>query len=57
MLSIDKYTQNEMWDEISYPFPNSKCETVEVWEWISNVKTQFEWMQLLIHAGIEVKLC
>ena len=27
---------NKVWDEITYPFPNFKSCTVEVWEWISN---------------------
>ena len=26
----------EMWDEITYPFPNFNGATVEVWEWTSN---------------------
>ena len=26
----------KVWDEIIYPFPNYNCETVDVWEWISN---------------------
>ena len=25
-----------VWDEITYPFPNFNGTTVEVWEWISN---------------------
>ena len=25
-----------MWDQITYPFPNSNGCTVEVWEWINN---------------------
>ena len=28
----------KVWDEITYPFPNINCATVEVWEWISNFK-------------------
>ena len=30
-----------MWDEITYPFPNSNGETVEVWESISNFFTLY----------------
>ena len=30
-----------MWDEITYPFPNFKGGTVEVWEWISNFIPHF----------------
>ena len=25
-----------MWDEITYPFPNFNCCTVDVWEWTRN---------------------
>ena len=27
---------NNVWDEITYPFPNFNGTAVEVWEWISN---------------------
>ena len=30
-----------MWNEITYPFPNSNSVTVEVWEWISNFIPHF----------------
>ena len=26
----------EMWDEITYPFPNFNGATVEIWEWMIN---------------------
>ena len=32
---ISNYIHYDMWDEITYPFPNSNGATVEVWEWIS----------------------
>ena len=32
---MDKYIHYEVWDEITYPFPNFNGTTVEVWEWIS----------------------
>ena len=35
-----------MWDESTYPFPNVSCCNIEGWDW----------MQLLIHSGIKVKL-
>ena len=28
---------SEVWDEITYQFPNFNGETVENWEWISNL--------------------
>ena len=31
----------ELWDEITYPFPNFNGCTVEVWEWISNFIPHF----------------
>ena len=30
------YIHYEVWEEITYPFPNFNGYTVEVWEWISN---------------------
>ena len=32
---------NEVWDEITYPFPNFNGCTVEVWEWINNFIPHF----------------
>ena len=29
------YIYHNVWDEITYPFPNFNDATVEVWEWIS----------------------
>ena len=31
----------KVWDEITYPFPNFKGTTFEVWEWISNFILHF----------------
>ena len=33
---ISNHMLNTMWDEITNPFPNINCATVEVREWISN---------------------
>ena len=30
-----------VWNEITYPFPNFKCATVEVWKWMSKFITHF----------------
>ena len=27
---------SEIWDEITYTFPNFNVVTIELWEWISN---------------------
>ena len=55
--SMDKYTSNHllsnMWDKITYPFPNFNGCTVEIWEWISNFIPQFM-MDVIMHAGIKV---
>ena len=34
--SISNYSHDQLWDKITYPFPNFNGATVEVWEWISN---------------------
>ena len=38
---ISKYMPRNVWDAITYPFPNFKSATVEVWELISNFIPQF----------------
>ena len=38
---ISNYIQYNMWDEITYPFPNFNGATVEVWEWISDFIPHF----------------
>ena len=35
------YRTDEVWDEITYPFPSFNGETVEAWEWISNFIPHF----------------
>ena len=54
---INNYTHHEMWDEITYPFPNFNGCTIEVWEWISNCIPQLTRHWLLIHAGIKATPC
>ena len=52
---------SKRWDEITYSFPNFNGVAVEVWEWISNFIPHFiidvNMIEVLIHAGINVKLC
>ena len=38
---ISNHMPSTVWDEITYPFPNSNGCTVEVWEWISNFIPHF----------------
>ena len=38
---INNYILYNVWDEITYPFPNFNGATVEVWEWISNFTPHF----------------
>ena len=38
---ISNHMSNEVWDEITYPFPNFNGCTVEVWEWKSNFIPHF----------------
>ena len=33
---VSNHIHYQVWDEITYPFPNFNSCTVEVWEWISN---------------------
>ena len=54
---ISNYNHYNVWDEISYPFPNFNGATVEVWEWISNFAHTSHCMWLFIHAGIKVNPC
>ena len=38
---ISNHMPSEVWDEITYPFPNFNGCTVEVWEWVSNFVPHF----------------
>ena len=38
---ISNYIHHNMWDEITYSFPNFNGCTVEVWDWISNFVPHF----------------
>ena len=38
---ISNYIHHKVWDEITYPFPNIKGCTVEVWIWIINFVPHF----------------
>ena len=51
---ISNYIHYKVWDEITYPFPNFKGATIEVWEWISNFFTHF--MMAMITNPFEIKV-
>ena len=38
---INNHIPSNMWDEITFPFPNCNGCTFEVWEWISNFIPHF----------------
>ena len=38
---ISNHIHLKVWNEVTYPFPNFKGATVEVWEWISNIIPDF----------------
>ena len=38
---ISKHMPSEVWDDITYSFPNFNGTTVEVWGWISNFIPDF----------------
>ena len=38
---MNYYIHQNVWDEITYPFPNFNGFTVEVWQWISNFIPRF----------------
>ena len=61
---ISNHTHYKMQDEITYPFPNFTGANTEVWEWISNFITHFNWtcdylsmlglklIQMLVKGGV-----
>ena len=34
--TLNNHMHYKVWDQITYPFTNSKGCTIKVWEWISN---------------------
>ena len=40
---VNNYIHYNVWDEITYPFPNFKGCIIEVWEWIRNFILHFIW--------------
>ena len=46
-----------MWNKITYPFPNFNGATVEILEQDELFSTIFYWEWLLIHAEIKVTPC
>ena len=55
---ISNHMHYKVLDEVTYPFPNVNCATVEVWEWIIiNFISHLMGRWLLIHGGIKVNPC
>ena len=46
---ISDYIHHKVCDEMTYPFPNFKGESFEVWEWIRNLISRFTW-HMIIHS-------
>ena len=54
---ISNHMPDEIWDAITYPFPNLNGAAVDVLEWISNFIPHLIVDVMLIHAGIKVYPC
>ena len=56
---ISNHIHYKVWNEITYmyPFPNFHGATVEVWEWISNLISQFIMDVITYSCLINVKPC
>ena len=39
--TLSNHMHYKVWDQITYPFTNSKGCTIKVWEWISNSPPYF----------------
>ena len=50
---ISNYIHYNVGNEITYPFPNFNGAAIEVWEWISDLISNFTSVWLPIHAGIK----
>ena len=57
LIWISNHMPSKLWNDLTYPLPNSNGCTVEVWERISNLFCISSWMELLIHAWIKVDPC
>ena len=56
--SISNHMPSNVWDEITYPFPNLDGCIIELIEWISYFVSHYTMdVRLLIHAGIQFKPC
>ena len=45
---------NKVWDEITYPLPNFKGSTIEVWEWISNFIPHYIMDDIILYGWCDV---
>ena len=44
---ISNHMPCEVWDEITYPFPNINSFTVEVWKWMNNFIAHFNYCNFI----------
>ena len=51
---IGNHMSSKIWGEITYPFPNCNGCTLEIWEWISNLISHYDWCNFL--SMLELKL-
>ena len=54
---ISRHMFSNVWDQITYPFPNFNGAADAVWEWISYLIPLYWAWWLLIHAEIKVNPC
>ena len=52
---ITNHISGQVWDEITYPFPNFNAATVEVWEWISTFTPHFI-LSVITYPCLNLKL-
>ena len=51
---IDNHVHHNVWNEITYPFPNLDGTTVEVREWISKFIPRFTGHMIIFHVGMKI---
>ena len=56
LMPANKYSHiyHKVWNKITYPFPNIRGYTVEVWEWISNFIPHFMGCDYLSMLGLKL---
>ena len=54
---ISNHMLHEVWNDITYPFPNFNGCTVEIWQFISDFTSNFICTLLFFHVVIKVDPC